>query len=79
MKGHDIENQRWLKEKAEAKEFLRKELGIRETTNQPGKYELWTCLSCLLSQFFNVVCQDPEGDEKFAKEIELSHFEIITK
>ena len=67
-----------MQDKIDAKQFLRDELGIWQI-NQRGKFRTWTCLSCLLSQFYNIYCMDPEGDEKFAKEIEQSNFELVPK
>ena len=53
----------------EARAFLKEELGIFELRT-PGKFRPWTCMSCLLSQLYNLYCLDPEGDEKFTKEVE---------
>ena len=54
-----------MQDKMDAKQFLRDELGIWQI-NQRGKFRTWTCLSCLLSQVYNIYCMDPDGDEKFA-------------
>ena len=67
-----------MQDKIDAKQFLRDELGIWQI-NQRGKFRTWTCLSCLLSQVYNIYCMDPESDEKFAREIEQSNFELVPK
>ena len=69
---------------AEALVFLRETVGIppsklkltaSEARDSP---EPWQCLSCLLSQVYDLFCRaGPEGDALFYKEVEQTKFERV--
>lgn len=60
---------------AEAHRFLRDTVGIPVDKRKP-----WNCLSCLLSQVYDLFCRaGPEGDALFFKEVEQTKFERVTE
>lgn len=57
----------------EAHAFLRDTVGIPKDKRKP-----WQCLSCLLSQVYDLFCRaGPEGDALFYKEVEKTKFERV--
>ena len=68
----------------EALVFLRDTVGIPASKLKPtasaGREhpEPWQCLSCLLSQVYDLFCRaGPEGDALFYKEVEQTKFERV--
>ena len=60
----------------DARVFLEEIVGI--DLRGPGLSEKrpWTCLSCLLSQVYNLFCKaGPEGDADFFREVQRTKFE----
>ena len=71
----------------EALNFLSETLGIKLAAAKAKNLEIkpqhmvepWTCLSCLLTQVYNLFCKaGPEGDALFIREVEQSKFERVS-